>query len=185
MQVAAIDACPAREATLTPVVRCACYVRISTQDQNSALQIRELRPYAACMGWKIVGVYQDVMSRSKSKRPALDRLMEDARARKLDGLLVWRLDRFGRSLVHCLNNIQTLESHDIRFIAVTQELDTDQRNPASRLLLHVMGAAAEFERPLILERTRAGRMRYRQDFESGKVGKTMHSRSRSETGTAR
>ena len=77
----------------------------------------------------------------------------------------------------CLNNIRTLEEHGIRFIAVTQGLDTDQRNPASRFLLHVLGAAAEFERSLIRERTLAGPSRYQQDYESGSVGKTVHSRS--------
>jgi DNA invertase Pin-like site-specific DNA recombinase len=75
-----------------------------------------------------------------------------------------------------LNNIQELERCGIRFIAVTQGLDTDQRNPASRFLLHVL-AAAEFERALIKERTQAGRLRYKQDFEMGKVGRTVHSRS--------
>ena len=102
--------------------------------------------------------------------------MEHARARKFACLLVWKLDRFGRSLVDCLNNIKTLEDHGIRFIAVTQGLDTDLQNPASRFLLHVLGAA-EFERALIREWTLAGRLRYKRDFESGKVGKTVYSRS--------
>jgi DNA invertase Pin-like site-specific DNA recombinase len=66
--------------------------------------------------------------------------MDDARARKFSCLLVWKLDRFGRSLVDCLNNIKFLEEHGIRFIAVTQALDTDIQNPASRFLLHVLGA---------------------------------------------
>ena len=77
----------------------------------------------------------------------------------------------------CLNNIHILEDHGIRFIAVTQGLDTDQRNPASRFLLHVLGAAAEFERSLIRERTLAGRLRYQQDYNAGRVGKTVYSRS--------
>jgi len=118
-----------------------------------------------------------VMSGAKSSRPALNRLMEDATAWKFDCLLVWKLDRFGRSLVDCLNNIKTLEDNSIRFIAVTQGLDTDLHNPASRFLLHVLGAAAEFERSLIRERTQAGRLRYQEDFTSGKVGKTVYSRS--------
>jgi DNA invertase Pin-like site-specific DNA recombinase len=79
--------------------------------------------------------------------------------------------------VDCLNNIKILEENGIRFIAVTQGLDTDLQNPASRLLLHVLGAAAEFERALIRERTQAGRARYKRDFESGKVGRTVYSRS--------
>jgi DNA invertase Pin-like site-specific DNA recombinase len=76
-----------------------------------------------------------------------------------------------------LNNIRTLEDHGIRFIAVPQGLDTDQRNPASRLLLQVLGAAAEFERSLISERTQAGRVRYQQDYKAGRVGKSVYSRS--------
>jgi DNA invertase Pin-like site-specific DNA recombinase len=79
--------------------------------------------------------------------------------------------------VDCLNNIQELERWRIRFIATTQNLDTDERNPASRFLLHVLGAAAEFERSLIRERTLAGQTRYRADYNAGKVGKTVSSRS--------
>jgi DNA invertase Pin-like site-specific DNA recombinase len=90
---------------------------------------------------------------------------------------VGRRYTFGRSLVDCLNNIKTLEENGVRFIAVTQGLDTDLQNPTSRFLLHVLGAAAEFEGALIRERTQAGQMRYKQDFESGKVGKTVYSRS--------
>ena len=73
--------------------------------------------------------------------------------------------------------LESLEEHRTRFISVTQGLDTDLQNPASRFLLHVLGAAAEFERSLIRERAQAGRLRYQQDFASGKVGKTVYSRS--------
>jgi DNA invertase Pin-like site-specific DNA recombinase len=118
-----------------------------------------------------------VSSGAKASRPALNRLIADARAREFNCLLVWKLDRFGRSLVDCLNNIRILEENGIRFIAVTQGLDTVLQNPASRFLLHVLGAAAEFERALIRERTQAGQARYRQDFEGGKVGKTVYNRS--------
>jgi DNA invertase Pin-like site-specific DNA recombinase len=107
----------------------------------------------------------------------LNRLIEDASARKFEILLVWKLDRFGRSVVDCLNNIEELGRHRIRFIATTQNLDTDEKNPASRLLLHVLGAAAEFERSLIRERTLAGQQRYRHDYAAGKVGKSVSSRS--------
>jgi DNA invertase Pin-like site-specific DNA recombinase len=107
-------------------MRAALYTRVSTTDQNAELQFRELRSYAGHQGWDIIQEYADVMSGVKSSRPALNRLMADARARKFDCLLVWKLDRFGRSLVDCLNNIRTPEDHGIRFIAVTQGLDTDQ-----------------------------------------------------------
>jgi DNA invertase Pin-like site-specific DNA recombinase len=103
--------------------------------------------------------------------------MDDARARKLDTVLCWKLDRFGRSLLDCLANLRELDSHGVRFISTTQALDTDNRNPASRFLLHVLGAAAEFERELIRERSKAGRLRYLQDFQAGRVEKAVRSRS--------
>ena len=155
----------------------ACYTRISTPEQNPELQLRELQDYATRQGWELAEVYQDVGSGSNACRPGLHRLIEDAREGKFKAILVWKLDRFGRSLVDCLKNIELLEGCGIRFIAVTQGLDTDHRNPASRFLLQVLGAAAEFERSLILERVQAGQARYRQDYLSGKVGKTVHSRS--------
>jgi DNA invertase Pin-like site-specific DNA recombinase len=158
-------------------MRAAIYTRVSTSDQNDELQLREIQDYATRQGWQIAELYHDVASGAKSSRPELNRLMADTRARKFDCLLVWKLDRFGRSLVDCLNNIRTLEDHGIRFIAVTQGLDTDQRNPASRFLLHVLGAAAEFERSLIREPTQAGRVRNQQDFNAGRVGKSVYSRS--------
>jgi DNA invertase Pin-like site-specific DNA recombinase len=158
-------------------MKAAIYTRVSTSDQNDVLQLRQVQDLATRQGWQIAEFYQDVASGAKASRPGLNRLMADAMARKFDCLLVWKLDRFGRSLVDCLNNIQTLEDHGIRFIAVTQGLDTDQRNPASRFLLQMLGAAAEFERSLIRERTQAGRLRYKQDYAAGRVGKTVYSRS--------
>jgi len=158
-------------------MKAAIYTRVSTTEQNPELQLREIQEYATRQGWQVVDLYQDVASGAKASRPGLNRLIVDAMARKFDCLLVWKLDRFGRSLVDCLNNIRVLEDHGIRFIAVTQGLDTDQQNPASRFLLHVLGAAAEFERSLIRERTQAGRLRYQQDYMAGKVGKTVQSRS--------
>jgi DNA invertase Pin-like site-specific DNA recombinase len=158
-------------------MRPAVYTRVSTAEQNPGLQRRELCDYANRQAWEITEVYEDTISGATSTRPALDRLLLDARARKFDCVLVWKLDRFGRNLLHCLACIQELEQLGIRFIAVTQGLDTDKTNPASRFLLHVLAAAAEFERSLILERTQAGRMRYREDYALGNVGKTVHSRS--------
>ena len=158
-------------------MKAAFYTRVSTSDQSPELQLRELHEYTTRQGWDITEIYQDVISGAKISRPGLKRLMEDARARKFDVLLVWKLDRFGRSLADCLNNIQELERWRIRFIATTQNLDTDEKNPASRFLLHVLGAAAEFERSLIRERALAGQQRYRHDYASGKVGKTVYSRS--------
>jgi putative DNA-invertase from lambdoid prophage Rac len=158
-------------------VRAAIYARVSTADQNCEMQIRELNDFVAKQRWEVIETYHDVISGAKASRPGLNHLMDDARARRFDCLLVWKLDRFGRSLADCLNNIRTLEENGVRFIAVTQNLDTDVKNPASRFLLQVLGAAAEFERALIRERAIAGQLRYKHDYESGKVGKTVYSRS--------
>src|SRR5215831_11915818 len=137
-------------------MRTAVYIRISTVEQNSALQWQELEQYIQARGWTLTETYEDQMSGAKSARPGLNRLLADAAARKFDVVLTWKLDRFGRSLVDCLSHIQTLERHGVRFLAITQGLDTNQNDPAGRFLLHILGAAAEFERSLIRERVHAG-----------------------------
>jgi putative DNA-invertase from lambdoid prophage Rac len=82
--------------------------------------------------------------------------MADARCRKFDCVVVWKLDRFGRSLIHCISQIQELTALGVRFVATSQGLDTDRANPASSLLLHILAAVAQFERELIRERVSAG-----------------------------
>ena len=91
-------------------MRVALYVRVSTQDQNCELQTRELHAFADREQWQTAGVYEDVMSGAKGRRPGLDRLMTDACEKTFDCILCWKLDRFGRSLVDCLSNIQRLEN---------------------------------------------------------------------------
>ena len=137
-------------------MRAAIYARVSTADQHNAIQIRELTEYVERRGWELAGTYQDTMSGAKANRPGLDKLMADARQRRFDAVLVWKLDRFGRSLVHCVSGIQELSSLGIRFVATSQGLDTDESNPASKLLLHILAAVAQFERELIRERVSAG-----------------------------
>ena len=158
-------------------MRVALYARVSTSDQDPEPQLGELRSYCDRQGWEVAATYTDIISGTKSKRPDLDRLMADADRRTFDAVCVWKLDRFGRSLLDCLHKIEELDYCGVRFIATTQPIDTDQHNPASRLLLHVLGAAAEFEHSLILERTQAGQARYREAYDKGEVGKAVHSRS--------
>jgi putative DNA-invertase from lambdoid prophage Rac len=134
----------------------AIYARVSTIDQNNAIQVTELKEYVERRGWALASVYQDQMSGAKASRPGLDQLMADARLRRFDVVVVWKLDRFGRSLVHCVSGIQELASLGIRFIATSQGLDTDESNPASKLLMHILAAVAQFERELIRERVSAG-----------------------------
>ena len=158
-------------------MKVALYARVSTSDQDPEPQLGELRSYCHRQGWEVAASYTDIISGIKPNRPQLDRLMTAARQRKFDTVCVWKLDRFGRSQLDCLHMIKELDDRGIRFIATTQGIDTDQRNPASRFMLQILGAAAEFEHSLILERTRAGSARYREAYKKGKVGKTVHSRS--------
>jgi DNA invertase Pin-like site-specific DNA recombinase len=159
-------------------MKAAIYARVSTTDQNCELQLNAVREYIARQGWETVGEYVDEgWSGAKASRPEFDRLMEDARARRFGVVLVWKLDRFGRSLLNCKTALLKLQRHGVRFIATSQNIDTDESSPTARLFLHLLMAFAEFEREIISERAMAGLKRYRQDYGAGKVGKEVHSRS--------
>jgi putative DNA-invertase from lambdoid prophage Rac len=138
-------------------IRVAIYARVSTSDQTCELQLRELREYCQRRGWSIHDEFIDTgISGTKSSRPELNRLLGDVRQRRIEVIVCWKLDRWARSLAHLVQSIQELDSLNVRFIAVTQNIDTDASNPMAKLLLHLMGAFAEFERSLIVERTIAG-----------------------------
>src|SRR6266852_3783214 len=140
-----------------PPIRTAIYARVSTSDQNCESQLRELREYRQRRGWAITGEYVDTgWSGSKANRPQLDRLMADAAQHRFDCVSVFKIDRFGRSVLHLNQQLATLTSYGIRFVAVSQGLDTDQASPTARLLLHILASVAEFERELVRERVRAG-----------------------------
>jgi len=133
------------------------YARVSTADQSCEMQLRELREYAGRQGWEVFHEYVDHgVSGKKAVRPALTSLMSDARLKRFDAVVVWKLDRFGRSLANFVENVQLLDSYGIRFIAPLQGIDSDPRNPCGRLLMNIMGSFAEFEREIIVERVRAG-----------------------------
>ena len=136
--------------------RVALYARVSTANgqQDPEMQLRELREYAEHRGLTIIGEYIDRMTGSKDSRPALNRLMTDAQRRKFDAVLVWKLDRFGRSLRHLVNALAELEALGLTFISLRDNLDLS--TPSGRLMFQIIGAMAEFERALIQERVRAG-----------------------------
>jgi DNA invertase Pin-like site-specific DNA recombinase len=136
-------------------VRAAIYARVSTTDQSPEMQLEELRTYAERRGFEIAGEYVDNgVSGSKDRRPALDRLMRDAHRRQLDSLLVWKLDRFGRSLRHLVNALAELEARGVAFVSLRDNLDLS--TPAGRLMFQIIAAMAEFERSLTVERVKAG-----------------------------
>jgi DNA invertase Pin-like site-specific DNA recombinase len=133
------------------------YARVSTADkgQDPEMQLKDLRQYANARGWKVFGEYVDIgESGSKDKRPQLDRLMEDARKRRIDGILVWKLDRFGRSLKALVNTLEELRGLGVQFVSYTENLDFS--TPAGRAMANLIGVFAEFERDLIRERVKAG-----------------------------
>jgi putative DNA-invertase from lambdoid prophage Rac len=135
----------------------AIYARVSTLDQNCELQLTELRDYVRHRAWSVHREYIDSgFSGAKASRPALVSLMADAGRRKFDVVVVSKLDRFGRSVLHLNQQLALLESFGIRFIATSQGLDTDHSNPTSRLLLQILASVAELERQLICERTHTG-----------------------------
>lgn len=119
------------------------------------MQLRELREYCERRGWQIAETYVDAgVSGSKDSRPALNRLMADAYQRRFDAVLVWKLDRFGRSLKHLVNSLAEFEALGIAFVSLRDNLDLT--TPSGRLMFQIVGAMAEFERALIQERVRAG-----------------------------
>jgi DNA invertase Pin-like site-specific DNA recombinase len=120
------------------------------------LQLSELRDYAHHRGWEIQPEFEyvDRMTGSKDRRPALDRLMSDARRSRFNLVLVWKLDRLGRSLRHLVNTLAEFESLGIALVSMRESLDLSV--PAGRLMFQIIGAMAEFERELISERVTAG-----------------------------
>ncbi len=139
-----------------PISRVALYARVSTLNgQDPQMQLRELREYALRRGWAIEKEYIDHgISGSKESRPALNDLMSDAHRRKFDAVLVWKIDRFGRSLKHLVNSLEELGALGVAFVSFGDNLDLS--TPSGRLMFQIIGAMAEFERALIQERVRAG-----------------------------
>jgi DNA invertase Pin-like site-specific DNA recombinase len=132
------------------------YARVSTLiGQSPEMQLAELREYASRRGWEIYGEYVDSgISGSKESRPALNRMMADAKARKFDIVCVWKLDRFARSLKHLINALAEFEALGVAFVSLRDNLDLT--TPSGRLMFQIIGAMAEFERSLIQERVCAG-----------------------------
>lgn len=147
---------PAAKAAPLKTIACAIYARVSTTDQTCEQQLDALRAYVKARGWQIQGEYVETMSGAKDNRPQMMRLMEAARRRDVDCIVVWKMDRWGRSMPHFVMSVHELRALGVRFIAITQGIDTDESSPAGRLMMNMLAAFAEFERELIVERTKAG-----------------------------
>lgn len=149
--------------------RAALYARVSTFDQEPENQLQELRRYCEARGWTVKEFVDRGVSGSKDSRPALDALVKDAKRRKFDVLVVWRLDRLGRNLRHLILLLDELTAIGVGFVSLAEAIDTS--TPAGRLQLHILGAIAEFERARIQERVMAGLSRARS--QGKKLGRPM------------
>ena len=142
-------------------MRAAIYARVSTSEQTVENQLAELRRYVQARGWTASEYTDKGVSGAKDRRPALDTLVADARRRKLDVLVCWRLDRLGRNLRHLVTLLDELHSLGVAFVSLGEGIDCT--TPAGRLQLHILAALAEFERARIAERVAAGLARARRN----------------------
>ena len=158
------DWCMLREDTTVltteeATMRAAIYARVSTFDQEPENQLEELRRYAGARGWEVKEFVDHGVSGAKERRPALDAMLVDAKRRRFDVLLCWRLDRLGRNLKHLITLLDDVSALGIAFVSLAEGIDAT--TPAGRLQLHILGAIAEFERGRIQERVMAGLARAR------------------------
>ena len=138
-------------------ISAAIYARVSTLNgnQDPSMQTRELKEYCERRGWHVFDCYVDNgVSGKKDSRPQLNRMMQDAHERRFDVIVVWRFDRFARSVSHLLRALETFNSLGVQFVSLSEQVDTS--TPTGRMVFTVLGAVAELERNLIAERVRAG-----------------------------
>jgi len=139
----------------------ALYARVSTKDQDPGLQLEALRRHAEQRGFEVVEEYVDAgISGAKEKRPALDRLVKDAWAGKFQAVLVWRFDRFARSVKHLMVALEKFRSLKIDFISLQEQFDTS--TPIGQAMFTIIGVMAQLEREIIRERVMAGLARARE-----------------------
>ena len=134
----------------------AIYCRVSTDKQSHDSQLLELRGYCQRRGWADVAEYNDTITGSKFTRRGLDALFADVRKGKVARIVVFKLDRLGRSLAHLAQLIAELTANGTALVCTSQGIDTSDTNPAGRLQLGVLMAVAEFEREIIRERVNSG-----------------------------
>src|SRR6201996_2156185 len=148
--------------------RATLYMRVSTLDQHPETQLYDLRQMAQQRGYQIVEEYTDTISGARARRPGLDALMRDARLTRFDVVRVWPSDRIPRSVRHFLDVLDELNRLNIEFISFREQIDTG--GPLGRAVVVIIGAIAELERNLIVERVRAGMRRAK--LEGRHIGRT-------------
>ena len=138
-------------------MKAALYCRVSTFEQTTENQRLELTRYCDARGWTVTEYLDAGVSGAKESRPALDRLLTDARRRRFDTLIVWKLDRLGRNLRHLILLLDELSALGVAFVSLNEGIDTT--TPSGRLQMHLLGAVAEYERGVIAERVKLGMAR--------------------------
>lgn len=147
----------------TSQLRAVLYHRVSSRDQDSQLARLELHAAARARSLKVASLIEETGSGARNDRPGLQRVMDMARRSQINAVIVWKLDRFGRSALDLLSNIEELQRCGVRFIATTQGIDVRSDGDAmSKLIITVLAAVAAFERELIAERTVLGLVKARR-----------------------
>ncbi len=142
--------------------RVALYARVSTTDQSTESQLLDLRRYVSDRGWSIFKEYVDEgISGTKDSRPALNGLMNDAKKRRFDVVLVWRFDRFARSTKHLILALEEFKNLGIDFVSYQENIDTS--SPLGSAIFTIISAVAQLERDIIAERVRAGLRRAKEN----------------------
>ena len=145
-------------------MRAAIYARVSTLDQEPENQLAELRRYVEARSWEACEYVDEGVSGALEHRPALDELVRDAKRRRFDVLVCWRLDRLGRSLKHLVTLLDELHELGVAFVSLGEGIDCT--TPAGRLQLHILAALAQFERERISERVQAGLARAKRQGQT-------------------
>src|SRR5436189_1082428 len=141
-------------------MKAAIYARVSTFDQEPENQLAEVRRYVVARGWTAEEYVDRGISGAKDRRPALDALLKDARRRRFDVLVVWRLDRLGRNLRHLITLLEELQALGIAFVSLNEGIDAT--TPAGKLQMHILGAIADYAEREIMQSER----RWRPDFST-------------------
>jgi len=153
---------------------CAIYCRVSTSEQNPREQSDLLKTFSSQQSYRVYKVYTDIISGIKDSRPALNDMMFDMRKNLFNCIIIWKLDRLGRSLKHLLTICEELHNKNVDLIVTSQNIDT--KTASGKLLFNILGSVAEFERELISERTKLGQ---RHAKNIGKRGKDKKPRRKS------
>jgi len=148
------------------VKKCALYVRVSKEDQHPENQIDELKRYVELLKWQIYKVYIDKITGTKSSRPELNNMLIDMRKGLFNTIVIYKLDRMGRSLKHLITVCEELNNKNIALVVTSQNIDTS--TASGKLLFHILGAVAEFEAQLISERTKLGLKKAKNVGKRGK-----------------